>query len=121
MRSGDILDKEARQRGNSVYLPGTVVPMLPEALSNGLCSLRPHEDRACLAVEMIIDSAGNKQSHKFFQALIRSSARLTYTLVQQVIEGSLDEADCKVTPGTLHHLIGAFHTCLLYTSDAADD
>ena len=108
VQSGDILDKEARQRGNSVYLPGTVVPMLPEALSNGLCSLRPHEDRACLAVEMIIDSAGNKQSHKFFQTLIRSSARLTYTLVQQVIEGSLDEVDCKVTPGTIHHLIGAF-------------
>jgi ribonuclease R len=84
--------------------------MLPEALSNGLCSLRPHEDRACLAVEIIIDSAGNKQSHRFFQALIRSSARLTYTLVQQVIEGSLDEADCNVKPGTLHHLIGAFRT-----------
>lgn len=108
--SGDILDNEARQRGNSVYLPGTVIPMLPEALSNGLCSLRPHEDRACLAVEIIVDSAGNKQSHRFFQALIRSSARLTYTLVQQVIEGSLDEADCNVKPGTLHHLIGAFRT-----------
>ena len=109
VRSGDILDKEARQRGNSVYLPGTVIPMLPEALSNGLCSLRPHEDRACLAVEIIIDSEGNKKSHEFFQALIRSSARLTYTLVQQVIEGSLDEADCKIKPSTLHHLIGAFH------------
>ncbi len=108
--SGDVLDNEARQRGNSVYLPGTVIPMLPEALSNGLCSLRPHEDRACLAVEIIVDSSGNKQSHRFFQALIRSSARLTYTLVQQVIEGSRDETDCNVTPGTLHHLIGAFRT-----------
>ncbi|MBL82059.1 MAG: ribonuclease R [Rhodospirillaceae bacterium] len=108
VQSGDILDHEARKRGNSVYLPGTVIPMLPEALSNGLCSLRPNEDRACLAVEIIIDSSGNKLSHKFFQAMIKSSARLTYTMVQQVIEGSLDEADCRVKPSTLHHLIGAY-------------
>ena len=54
------LDKEARLRGNSVYLPGTVIPMLPEALSNGLCSLRPNEDRACLAVEIIIDGQEKK-------------------------------------------------------------
>ena len=67
VQSGDILDKEARQRGNSVYLPGTVVPMLPEALSNGLCSLRPHEDRACLAVEMIIDSAETSSHINFFR------------------------------------------------------
>lgn len=110
VQSGDVLDKEAKLRGNSVYLPGTVIPMLPEALSNGLCSLRPDEDRACLAVEIIIDSQGKKLSHHFFQALIRSSARLTYTTVQQVIEGRIDEADCTVSPGTIHHLIGAFRT-----------
>ena len=78
VQSGDILDEEAKQRGNSVYLPGTVVPMLPEALSNGLCSLRPKEDRACLAVEITIDSAETSSHINFFQALIRSSARLTY-------------------------------------------
>lgn len=110
VKSGDCLDKEAQQRGNSVYLPGTVIPMLPEALSNGLCSLRPDEDRACLAVEIIIDSQGRKVSHQFFQALIRSSARLTYTAVQQVIDGDTDEADCGVQPGTIHHLVGAFRT-----------
>jgi ribonuclease R len=110
VQTDDILDREARQRGNSVYLPGTVIPMLPDTLSNNLCSLLPHEDRACLAVEIIIDSAGNKQSHKFFQALIKSSARLTYTFVQQVIEGTLNEADCDIKPGTLHHLIGAYRT-----------
>ena len=110
VQSGDILDKEAQQRGNSVYLPGTVIPMLPEALSNGLCSLRPDEDRACLAVEIIIDDQGQKISHTFFQALIRSSARLTYTTVQQVIEGAIEEADCPVKPGTIHHLIGAYRT-----------
>ena len=101
---------EARQRGNSVYLPGTVIPMLPEALSNGLCSLRPDEDRACLAVEILIDDEGKKISHNFFQALIRSSARLTYTTVQQVIDGGIDEADCAVKPGTIHHLVGAYRT-----------
>ena len=110
VRRGDSLDKEAQQRGNSVYLPGTVIPMLPEALSNGLCSLRPNEDRACLAVEILIDGQGQKISHNFFQALIRSSARLTYTTVQQVIEGVVDEADCPVKPGTIHHLIGAYRT-----------
>ena len=108
VKDGDVLDKEARLRGNSVYLPGSVIPMLPEALSNGLCSLRPDEDRACLAVEIIIDEQGQKLSHTFFQALIRSSARLTYTTVQQVIEGSIDESDCGVNAGTIHHLIGAY-------------
>lgn len=110
VKSGDILDTEARLRGNSVYLPGTVIPMLPEALSNGLCSLRPNEDRACLAVEIMIDGQGKKLSHNFFQALIRSSSRLTYTTVQQVIEGAIEETDCSVKPGTIHHLIGVFHT-----------
>ncbi len=110
VHSGDSLDLEAQQRGNSVYLPGTVIPMLPEALSNGLCSLRPDEDRACLAVEILIDDEGKKISHNFFQALIRSSARLTYTTVQQVIDGGIDEADCAVKPGTIHHLVGAYRT-----------
>ena len=77
------LDKEARLRGNSVYLPGTVIPMLPEALSNGLCSLRPNEDRACLAVEIIIDGQGKKIRHRFLRGLMCSVARLTYTQVQQ--------------------------------------
>ena len=108
VKRGDVLDTEARLRGNSVYLPGTVIPMLPEALSNGLCSLRPDEDRACLAVEIIIDEHGQKRSHSFFQALIRSSARLTYTAVQQVIEGEIDETDCGVAAGTIHHLIAAY-------------
>ena len=102
------LDTEARLRGNSVYLPGTVIPMLPEALSNGLCSLRPEEDRACLAVEIFIDAKGKKTSHKFLRGLMRSSARLTYTQVQQVIDGLLDEEDLKVPAGTLHHLIAVF-------------
>ena len=109
--SNSPLDKEARLRGNSVYLPGTVIPMLPEALSNGVCSLRPDEERACLAVEMIISAEGQKQSHKFMRGLMRSHARLTYTQVQQVIDGQIDESDLAVPAGTLHHLIGAYR-CL---------
>lgn len=106
------LDTEARQRGNSVYLPGTVVPMLPEALSNGLCSLVPGEDRACLAVEIEIDADGQKKSHQFRRVLIRSAARLTYKQVQSVMDGTHDEADIKAPSGALHHLIAAYH-CLI--------
>ncbi|MGI4955473.1 MAG: ribonuclease R [Janthinobacterium lividum] len=82
VRTGAPLDRAARTRGNSVYFPDRVVPMLPEALSNGWCSLRPNEDRGCLFVEMRIDGAGRKQSHRFGRGLMRSAARLTYEQVQ---------------------------------------
>ena len=102
------LDKEARLRGNSVYLPGTVIPMLPEALSNGSCSLRPNEDRACLAVEIIIDGQGKKIRHKFLRGLMCSVARLTYTQMQQFMDGLIDEEDLALPAGTLHHLNAVF-------------
>ena len=108
VEENSALDKEARRRGNSVYLPGTVIPMLPEALSNGLCSLRPDEDRACLAVEIFIDAEGRKHQHKFFRGLMRSTARLTYTQVQQVMDGQMDGSDLALPTGTLHHLIAVF-------------
>jgi ribonuclease R len=76
------LDRDARKRGNSVYFPDRVVPMLPEALSNGWCSLRPDEDRGCLFAEMRIDAGGGKISHRFGRGLVRSTARLTYEQVQ---------------------------------------
>ena len=79
------LDNEARERGNSVYFPNLVVPMLPEELSNNLCSLKPNLDRACLTVEIILDNSGIKQSHKFFQSVIKSAKRLTYEEVEEVI------------------------------------
>ncbi len=82
VKSGSALDKDARVRGNSCYFPDRVVPMLPEALSNGWCSLKPHEDRGCLFVEMFVDSAGHKTSHKFGRGLMRSAARKTYEDVQ---------------------------------------
>ena len=81
------LDREAELRGNSVYFPDRVVPMLPEALSNGLCSLVPAEDRACLAVQLWIDTQGRKLRHRFERAIMRSAARLTYDEVQAARDG----------------------------------
>ena len=82
VRPGSALDRDARRRGNSVYFPDRVVPMLPEALSNGWCSLRPAEERGCVFVEMRVDANGRKLSHRFGRGLMRSAARLTYTQVQ---------------------------------------
>ena len=83
---GSALDVEARDRGNSVYLPDRVVPMLPEALSNGLCSLRPQEHRLCVVCDMQISPLGRITSYRFYAALMFSRARLTYTQVAAFIE-----------------------------------
>jgi len=87
VQPGDALDREAFKRGNSVYMPDRVVPMLPEKLSNDLCSLRPDGDRAAMAVHMWIDKAGNLMRHRFVRALIRSAARCTYEQVQRLKDG----------------------------------
>ena len=79
---GSPLDRAGWERGNSVYFPDRVVPMLPEALSNGWCSLRPDEERGCLFVEMRVDATGRKTAHRFGRGLMRSAARLTYEQVQ---------------------------------------
>ncbi|MGF1474239.1 MAG: ribonuclease R [Geminicoccaceae bacterium] len=92
VRAGDALDEEALARGNSVYFPDRMIPMLPEALSNGLCSLKPDEDRACDAVTMTIDAEGQLLHSRIDRALMRSSARLTYEQVQQAIDGEPDES-----------------------------
>ncbi len=81
------LDKSALERGNSVYFPDHVVPMLPEALSNGLCSLNPHTDRLCLVAEMHISASGNLDSYQFYEAVMHSSARLTYNKVHKILQG----------------------------------
>jgi len=109
VRPDSALDKEARLRGNSVYLPDRVVPMLPEAISNDLCSLRPHEDRAAMVADISIDKDGQRLSFEIMRAMITSHARLTYDKVQSVYEGTLDETDCDVPLGTLHALFGAWH------------
>ncbi|GLS24350.1 ribonuclease R [Marinibactrum halimedae] len=80
------LDREAIERGNSVYFPDFVVPMLPEALSNGLCSLNPKVDRLCMVCEMTISAAGRISGYKFYEGIIHSHARLTYTKVGKIIE-----------------------------------
>jgi ribonuclease R len=82
VRPDSALDRAAWTRGNSCYFPDRVVPMLPEALSNGWCSLRPDEERGCLFVEMRLDALGAKTSHRFGRGLMRSAARLTYEQVQ---------------------------------------
>jgi len=84
---GSKLDNSARERGNSVYLPDRVEPMLPHELSSDLCSLRPDEDRACMALHMVFDRNGIKRRHKFHRGLMRSHARLTYGQAQAAFEG----------------------------------
>ena len=89
---GSTLDKGAFKRGNSVYLPDRVEPMLPEEISADLCSLRPHEDRACLVVKMRFDRNGDKISHTFIRGLMRSHARLTYAQAQEAFDGNPGKA-----------------------------
>jgi ribonuclease R len=90
VRPGTALDQSAWRRGNSCYFPDRVVPMLPEALSNGWCSLRPDENRGCLFVDMHIDAAGRKRAHGFGRGIMRSAARLTYERVQQAHDAGDD-------------------------------
>ena len=86
VHEGSAMDREARLRGNSVYFPDRVVPMLPERISNNLCSLRPDEDRAALAVRMVIGPDGRKKGHTFHRVLMRSSAKLAYEEAQRIID-----------------------------------
>ncbi len=93
VRSGSPLDREAYKRGNSVYFPDRVVPMLPERLSADLCSLMEGVDRPCLAVRMVFDRHGRKKRHEFLRAMMRSAASLTYAQAQDAFDGRADE-DC---------------------------
>ncbi|MBY0568668.1 MAG: ribonuclease R [Hyphomonadaceae bacterium] len=88
---GSPLDRGAWRRSNSTYFPDRVAPMLPESLSADLCSLREHEERACLAVEMIFDRDGRKVRHKFVRGLMRSAAKLSYEMAQAAIDGEPNE------------------------------
>jgi ribonuclease R len=87
VRPRTALDDEARSRGTSVYFPSEVVPMLPEVLSNGLCSLNPQVDRLCMVSEMTISASGRLSSFKFYEAVMSSHARLTYTKVWHILQG----------------------------------
>jgi ribonuclease R len=104
---GSALDREAERRGNSVYFPDRVVPMLPEALSNDLCSLVPQADRPCLAAHLWIDGNGRKHRHRFEHAMMRSAARLTYEAVQAAHDGD-SSALCPIPTERLAALYGAY-------------
>ncbi len=91
-RPGTALDREAQDRGNSVYFPDRVVPMLPERISNDLCSLRPNEDRPALAARVVIAADGHKLSHGFHRVMMRSAAKLSYAQAQAAIDHGPDEA-----------------------------
>ncbi|HIF0212081.1 TPA: ribonuclease R [Legionella pneumophila] len=106
------LDKEAARRGNSVYFPGKVVPMLPEALSNGVCSLNPHVDRLCMVAELSISQEGKISRSRFYRAVIHSHARLTYTAVGKWLEqGKADEKHQALWP-MLESLYDLYHVLL---------
>ena len=85
VKPGSALDEQAYERGTSVYFPNRVLPMLPEALSAGICSLKPAVERLCLVCEIQFDRNGNAVEHRFFEAVMRSAARLTYTTVGKIL------------------------------------
>ncbi len=105
---GSPLDREAYKRGNSVYFPDRVVPMLPEALSADLCSLKEGVDRACLAVRTVFDANGRKRHHEFMRGVMRSAARLTYAQAQQAFDGKPDAALTATAKDTLAALWTAY-------------
>ena len=108
VRPGDALDRAAYERGNSVYLPDRVTPMLPEELSNGWCSLVEGEDRPCMAAHMRIDADGNLLGHSFTRAVMRSRARLTYEAVQAARDGNPDARTRPLADAVIAPLYGAF-------------
>jgi ribonuclease R len=108
VRPGTALDKEARIRGNSCYFPDRVVPMLPERISNNLCSLRELEDRPALAVRMIFDAHGMKRSHSFHRVLMRSAAKLAYQHAQDAIDGKLTDKTAPLLEPILKPLWAAY-------------
>ena len=102
---GSALDAAAFERGNSVYFPDRVIPMLPERLSNGLCSLRPDEDRYCVAVHLWIDAHGDTRRYKFVRGLMRSRARLTYNQVSAVMGNADAKGDVEML---IANLVGGY-------------
>ncbi|WP_374832828.1 ribonuclease R [Paenochrobactrum pullorum] len=106
--SGSAMDKEALHRGNSVYFPDRVVPMLPERISNNLCSLREGEDRPALAVRMIFSAEGRKKSHTFHRVMMRSAAHLAYGQAQAAIDGAPDDVTAPLMEKVLKPLWEAY-------------
>lgn len=109
LRHGTALDKEAYKRGNSTYFPDRVVPMLPERLSNDLCSLRPNEDRACMVMQCWISAEGKLEKYRVGRGLMRSAARLTYEQVQAAYDGVTDETTKPLVDAVIRPLYKAFY------------
>jgi ribonuclease R len=112
VRAGTALDKEARHKGNSVYFPDRVEPMLPEHLSNGMCSLREGENRACMAVRMVFNKDGRKVGHKFVRGLMRSAAKLAYEEAQAAIDGKPGDKAGPLLDAVLKPLWAGYHIML---------
>jgi len=108
VKSGSPVDIEAKKRGNSTYFPDRVIPMLPEKLSNDLCSLNPGIERACIAVHLYISSTGILKKYKFTRAIIISAARLTYEQVQKAIDGNVDSTTKPLISESISPLYGAY-------------
>lgn len=105
VKPGDVLDKGAIERGNSVYFPRRVIPMLPEALSNGLCSLNPDVERLCMICDMQVDGLGVVKQFKFYPSVMRSKARMTYTQVHEMLQnpqGELAQQSTWLMPHLVH-------------------
>lgn len=111
VRDGMAMDTEAQKRGNSVYFPDRVVPMLPERISNGLCSLKQGEDRPALAVRMWFGSDGRKTRHRFHRIVMRSHAALSYQQAQSAIDGTPDQQSGELLKSVLKPLYAAYE-CL---------
>ena len=114
VQTGDALDREAILRGNSVYFPRRVIPMLPEELSNGLCSLNPKVDRLCMVCDMHISSSGDIERYRFYPSVMHSQARLTYTQVAAMLaepDGELAKSNAAIVPH-LQHLYELFQKLL---------
>ena len=112
VRPGSALDIGAREKGNSVYFPDRVEPMLPEALSADLCSLRLGEARACIAARMTFDKDGARRSHRFERGLIRSAASLSYEQAQAAMDGTPDETTAPLLASVLEPLWSAYGALL---------
>jgi ribonuclease R len=112
VKPGSALDKAAYERGNSVYFPDRVVPMLPEALSNELCSLKPHVDRACMAAHLYLDKVGELVKWQFVRGVMCSHARLTYEQAQAAMDGKPDAVTSPLIETVLKPLYATFHVLL---------
>ena len=112
VRPNSALDETAREKANSVYFPDRVEPMLPEVLSNGLCSLREGENRACLAVRMVFGADGRKRGHRFVRGLMRSAAKLSYEQAQAAADGTPDDKTGPIVATIIQPLYAAYAVLL---------